>query len=565
VPEANGHGLWVRHRALVLGALGVLVYVAWLGMRDFWYPGEPDLAEVLRAMFISRDWADWVVPRRNGVVFLNYPPMHYWAASLSSQLLGGMSEFAVRLPGALAATGLVVATGAVAARWIDARAGLWAGLLLLTSSQFSFQAIGYRPDMLFSLFVGLGMFAYAQGAGDRPRWALRVAGFALLGLAVLVKGPLGLALPGLVLALWHAARREWRRLVELAPLALVSVAVVLPWYVAVAKALGVEAVMAEVSWHSVGRFASGERGHARPPFYYLLNFWVDFAPWALLFPFALVWIHRTGRWRERHVQLALWWFGTFFVFLSIAATKRQAYLMPAYPAVALLLAQWLSAVGREPAAPDSPEPRPAVIFASGVSVALLVGAVVALVAGLVLGPIVARFELDAPLDEIMLGLRLPLLALGAIGGPLVWFWIRPAQQGGDPQTALLRLALVQCGLFLVFVAWIMPALNPANSYAAPLRWIGEQIGTETHIGYLGSKRKIGAFGYYTESLVELVQDEDEVRRFFQQHPDSVVVAEERYAGALFDGEGIDWRTYAVREIDAARRHYVVLGMREAER
>jgi hypothetical protein len=548
----------------VLGALGALIYVAWLGMRDFWYPGEPDLVEILRAMFVSRDWVDWVVPRRNGAVFLNYPPMHYWAASLSSQLLGGLSEFAVRLPGALAATGLVVATGAVAARFFDARAGLWAGLLLLTSSQFSFQAIGYRPDMLFSLFVGLGMFAYAQGAGDRPRWALRVAGFALLGLAVLVKGPLGLALPGLVLALWHGARREWRRLVELAPLSLVSIAVVLPWYVAIAEALGVEAVMAEVSWHSVGRFASGERGHARPPFYYLLNFWVDFAPWALLFPSALVWIQRTGRWRDRHVQLALWWFGTFFVFLSIAATKRQAYLMPAYPAVALLLAPWLSAVGRKPAAPDSPGSRPAAIFATGVRLVLLVAAAAAFVAGLSLGPIVARIELDAPLPEILLGLRAPLLFLGAIGPP-VWFWIRTSQQRGDLQAALLRLALVQCVLFLVFVAWIMPTLNPANSYAAPLRWIGEQIGDQTHIGYLGSKRKIGAFGYYTESLVEVVQDEDEVRRFFVEHPDSLVVAEERYAGALFDDEGLDWRLHAVREIDAARRHYVVLGMRAARR
>jgi hypothetical protein len=200
-----------------------------------------------------------------------------------------------------------------------------------------------------------------------------------------------------------------------------------------------------------------------------------------------------------------------------------------------------------------------------VSVALLVGAAAALVAGLVLGPIVAQLELDAPISQILLGLRAPLLVLGAIGGPLVWFWIRPAERGGDLPTALLRLALVQCMLFLVFVAWIMPALNPANSYAAPLRWIGEQIGGQTHIGYLGSKRKIGAFGYYTESLVELVQDEDEIRRFFQKHPDSLVVAEERYAGALFDEEGLDWRTHAVREIDAARRHYVVLGMREVER
>ena len=70
-------------------------------------------------------------------------------------------------------------------------------LVLLTFLQFAYQAVGYRPDQLFSLWIGAGLFAYAAGAGQRPRWWLRVAGFALLGLAVLAKGPLGLLLPGM--------------------------------------------------------------------------------------------------------------------------------------------------------------------------------------------------------------------------------------------------------------------------------------------------------------------------------------------------------------------------------
>ena len=76
-----------RAIAIGLGALGVLVYVLWLGARDFWYPGEPDLAEICRAMFVS---GDWIVPRRNGEMFLNYGPLFFWAGTLSSHLLGGI-------------------------------------------------------------------------------------------------------------------------------------------------------------------------------------------------------------------------------------------------------------------------------------------------------------------------------------------------------------------------------------------------------------------------------------------------------------------------------------------
>ena len=94
------------------------------------------------------------------------------------------------------------------------------------------EAVGYRPDVLFGLAVTSGFVLYVAGVGDRPRWILRVTGFALFGVAMLTKGPLGLLLPGLVLTLWHGSRREWRRLLELAPLALVSIAVYLPWFIA---------------------------------------------------------------------------------------------------------------------------------------------------------------------------------------------------------------------------------------------------------------------------------------------------------------------------------------------
>ena len=250
----------VEHRMLLLAVLGVLLYVGCIGLFDLWYPDEPDIAQVAQAMFVS---GDWIAPRRMGVIFVDYPPLIYWAGSISSTALGGMNQFTLRLPSALAAVGLVLLICAVGSRWYDGKTGLWAGFLLLTFSQFVLEAVGYRTDMLFSFFIGAGLLVYASGVGDRIRWWPRVAGFALLGLASLTKGPLGLLLPGLVLTLWHGARREWRPLLELAPLSLISLAIYLPWFVACAKEMGSDNMLYELWAQNFQRFVSGERMHRR--------------------------------------------------------------------------------------------------------------------------------------------------------------------------------------------------------------------------------------------------------------------------------------------------------------
>ena len=191
---------WVRHRILLLTGLGLLLYLPWLGLRDLWYPDEPDIAAVGKVMYES---GDWVSPRRVGVIWVDYPPMIYWTATISAHALGGYSEFAFRLPTALAAIALVLLTCGVGSRWFNARAGLWAGFMLLTFQHYWYNAINYRPDVQFALPLAAGIFLYAAGVGDRPRWLLRVGAFVLLGVAMLAKGPLGLLLPGLVLTLWH--------------------------------------------------------------------------------------------------------------------------------------------------------------------------------------------------------------------------------------------------------------------------------------------------------------------------------------------------------------------------
>ena len=272
--------LATRHRNLFIILLGSLLYIAFAGLRDLWYPDEPDIAEVALAMYLS---GDWISPRRMGVVWVDYPPMIYWVGNISAHLFDSMNAFTLRLPNGLVAISIALITGATAARWFDARTGFWAAFALMTSMLFVYEANSYRPDILFTVFISSAFFLYADGASENPRLWLRIAAFVCLGFAMLSKGILGLLLPGLVLVLWHLARKEWLRVIQLAPLSIISLLIFLPWVAGAAQSMGWENIMMEFYEQNFARFQSGFRGHAQPFWYYLKNFWIDFMPWSCLF------------------------------------------------------------------------------------------------------------------------------------------------------------------------------------------------------------------------------------------------------------------------------------------
>jgi 4-amino-4-deoxy-L-arabinose transferase-like glycosyltransferase len=571
--------LAVRYRTLLLVVLGALLYIAFLGLRDLWYPDELDIAEVARAMFVS---GDWVSPRRMGVIWVDYPPMIYWAGTIFAHLFDGMSAFSLRLPNAIAAICTVIITCAVASHWFGARIGLWAGFALLTFLTFVYEANSYRPDVLFALMITSGLVVYAYGAADKPRWYLRVAGFALLGLAMLAKGPLGLLLPGLVLTLWLGARHEWRRALELAPLSLIALAIYLPWFAATADAMGWNNILYELYAQNFARFQDGAvRGHAQPFYYYLQNFWTDFAPWSWLVPAAIWWLVRSGRWRDPRIQLVLWWFGAFFVFLSVAATKRQLYLLPAYPAVALLLAPWLASVGLPEAQPsaDAPKTRPVRIYAPILALVFSAISIVLCVVVVLFASIVAGQNLDELELEVARGLRAPLAVLAAVMLASA-LWIFQAWRRDQTRAALIRIGAAHVVLYVVILGLALPAFNPTKTYAPQGQWIREQIGSETHFGIVypvGSKSasgvsvssgvaKRGGFGYEAGALVDLLETPAEVESFFLEHPASVVLIHEGSVDLIFAGEEPAWQARIIGEVRTGKFVYIVVrGPREPSR
>ena len=425
-----------------------------------------------------------------------------------------------------------------------------------------YEANSYRPDVLFSLMITAGIVAYAEGASERPRLLLRIVGFALFGLAMLSKGPLGLFLPGLVLVLWHGTRREWRRILELAPLSLIAIAVYLPWFAATAQAMEWDNMLYEFYAQNFARFAHDTRGHGQPFWYYAGKFWFDFAPWSWLAPAAIWWVVRTQHWRDPKMQLVLWWFGAFFVFLSIAVTKRQLYLLPAYPAMALLLGPWLATVGLAPnkTVGQAPGTRPVRIYSLLLAIVFcIIGVAMCLFAG-AFDSLITQVDLGRQRVAGVHGLRVPIAIVGAVL-LAAGLWIGQAWRKGNARAGLFRIGAAHIMLYVLILSVVMPAAQPIMTYAPSSAWLRDQIGAEKNIGMVWPSRGIkkrAAFAFYTEAMIDMLEDREQVEHFFKEHPTSVVLVHDGSAGLIFTEDDPALGARVMRELCAGGYCYEVL-------
>lgn len=549
----------VQRRTIVLLLTGLIVYTAFIGLRSLWYPDELDIAEVTRAMFLS---GDWVSPRRMGVIWVDYPPMIYWIGTISSHLLGSMSAFSLRLPNALAAIATILLTAGFARRCFGDKAGFWTGFTLLTFLLFVYEGNSYRPDVTFTLAISAGMFSYARGSGEHSNLLLRMLAFVFFGLAMLSKGPLGLLLPGLVLVVWLALQRNWRSIFELAPLSLIALLVYGAWFLNTGSAMGMSEMLYEFYAQNFERFLTSEnRGHGQPWFYYLRNFWLDFSPWSWLFPVAVVWLYRAGKLRERNVQLAALWFAIFFVFLSLAATKRQLYLLPAFPAAAVLLGVWLAEVTSDTHAKHAGTGATAVrLFSWGIAAVFLVLGAALIWAVPNLQGLVADRQLTSQEMEIAGTIGVPLVLLGIvlIGSSVA---LVAAWRTGGKSAALLTVGAVHISLYVVLLGLVLPTFEPVKSYEPQSRWISETIGDEPRFGMVdiaGVPRR-GGFSYYTGTAVDLIEGPAEAAAYLQTYPQTIVLVRSNQFEQDFPEFMANSRFTLLRELRVGSHLYVVLG------
>jgi 4-amino-4-deoxy-L-arabinose transferase-like glycosyltransferase len=339
---------------LALGSVVALAFFADLGRPAFWDPGESRYAETVREMTAS---GDWITPTLGFTRYYDKPAAYFWLVAASFRAFG-RTEWAARLPAAAAAAATIALVLAFGWSRVGARSAVGAGIVLATTAQFVALGRAVRMDMLLTLlttatllqsFVLLSNGA-ASGSGRRTSttWPIYVA----TAVGVLVKGPVALALPVLVVVAYVLVTRTPVRLAPFRPgiVSILALAALAAWYVVLAV-YAPDYLWTFLWQHNLGRFVGRAlAGHPEPIWFYVWVLPVTFLPWTVFLPGALGRAIRRARRGDRLASFLLLWCAIPFAFFSVSRAKLATYLLPIFPALALLVATYLARVLRAPSA-----------------------------------------------------------------------------------------------------------------------------------------------------------------------------------------------------------------------
>lgn len=548
-----------RHQAWILLAAG-LVFFTNLGAYPLFDEDEPKNAVCGKEMY---ERGDWIVPTFNHDLRTDKPILIYWVM-LTSFHLFGVSELTARLGSALLSAGTLLLTYHLGRRLFDAQTGFLAGLILCTCLMFSAVGRSVTPDATLiccttsalTAYVWMvsrrqgGRFGMTEDAAGRRMWtgflpATRresVLMYGAMGLAVLAKGPVGVVLPCAIIGLFLLVRWRGDRLSDGAQLvpgggwwrswpvavwqtvnparvgfaawkmrvlfgAAVVAVVALPWYTAVGIQTDGAWLAGFLGRHNVGRFLEPMENHRGPVIYYIPVVLLGTFPWSVFLPVA-VW-RLVQRIREGGPDVAAstflaCWAGLWIAFFSFAQTKLPNYVLPSYPALALIVASYLRDWLREA------DPAGSFIFRLGCRVLGVVGLLMLI--GL---PIGLHFFLPAERWLGVLGL-IPLLGAGFAYGCL---------QQRRPRLALRGLAVMAVVLAVGITSFASTRVGrhlEAPLFAAAARQVA---GTESP--------ELVTYEYFTPSLVYYVggrvnklYEPAEVGRYLSDHPAGFVLTRE---------------------------------------
>jgi 4-amino-4-deoxy-L-arabinose transferase-like glycosyltransferase len=335
---------WQRTRQTVIGLflLCFLLYFWELGNIPFYNYEESKEALIVWEMVND---GGWILPKRNGTELPLKPPLFHWCGAFVGLISGKVNEFAVRSPSALFATATVLLTFFFAQRLWNWRVGLFSALILATSPEWMRWAVYARSDIVLCFFLTTAAMAFfwlwrERAAEPQIVWIFYLS----IGLATLAKGPLGVVLPGITVLLFLYLTREldFLKRMQLAKGAVIIASVAISWYVLAWWFGGWEFFRRQVLDENVFRFFDSETGgpsrdHAL--YYYVPTLFAGMFPWSLFFPLVGYFLYRS-RLREQKLRYVVVWFVGGFVFFSLASGKRGNYLLPLYPALAMLLGVW---------------------------------------------------------------------------------------------------------------------------------------------------------------------------------------------------------------------------------
>ena len=334
----------------IVCVIAVMLTVPFLGLTDFYSKGEPREAVVAYTMV---EHGNWILPINNGGDIPYKPPFFHWCIALFSLLQGHVSEFTSRLPSALALVAMSVGGFVFFAKRKNANMALLATLLSLTAFEVHRAGINCRVDMVNTAFMVGALFLMFRW-WERGKHTMPWLAILCMSGATLTKGPVGMLLPCAVMGVFMLTQREslWSTVWRLGLTALLSLVLPLCWYYA-AYLQGGDEFLRLVKEENIDRLLGkmAYESHENPFWYNFLTLITGWLPYTLLFVFSLFvlpWkrFSKSGFMqsvrRAEPMQMFVWLaFGLILFFYCIPKSKRSVYLLPCYPFMAWLMAQYV--------------------------------------------------------------------------------------------------------------------------------------------------------------------------------------------------------------------------------
>ena len=326
-------------------ALLTIIWFATIGHNALVRPDEGRYAEIPREMLTT---GNWITPRLDGLKYFEKPALQYWATALAYQAFGE-HEWTARLWSALTGFAGILATFMTGSLLWNRRAGFLSACVLAGS--FLYFAIGHINilDMGVTFFMSLSLMALVLGQSSdsaRHRFGWMMLCWAAMGLSMLSKGLIGIVLPGAVLVIYTLIRREWRiwnRLYLLPGLALFLL-IVLPWFILVSRANPEFLWFFFIHEHWL-RFLTPIAGREHPWYTFIFVVLIGILPWTGNMLFALkqnLLFRQPKRSGFSPATMLMVWSVFIFVFFSVSHSKLVPYILPIFPALALLTGEQMS-------------------------------------------------------------------------------------------------------------------------------------------------------------------------------------------------------------------------------
>ena len=557
-----------RYPALIMVVCAICLFGR-LGATHFFDDDEGYFASTAAEMFRHNDW---IVPQFNGDVFGHKPPWMYWMM-MSGFTVFGVTEVGARIVQALFGLATALLTYHIGLRLFNRRVGLFAGLVLPSCVMFSVCSRSATPDVFLAFFSTLALYLFAAGGVAAPRqgraereaasfrdllpdrWRVWAGVYAVMGLGVLVKGPIGFLFPMAVIGLfllcmtptrsvapsdsvwtrWREAARPFgpvnflRTIWTMRPLTAIAMILLVaaPWYVAVGVLTDGVFLREFFGVHHFQRLTTSMEHHSGPVFYYVLAVLIGIFPWSsFAIPMLWEWVVQLRQRDSRFAALTFvsCWAGVYIGLFSVAQTKLPNYVLPAYPAVALICGIFFDEVISRTQA------RHLLGLRAGFAVMMIVGSVILI--GL---PISGMWEVGGAtlLDrfEVNRAVQSDVVRLAAVGIPLViggiagaWFLRRQKLSLAVTTTAIVAAAMIS-------TLWLAaaPQISAHQSHQSLARTF------QTHAGELHNP-EIATLRVFHPSMVFYAGQD--VRRCVNAEEASELIRNSQAAYVMTDERGI---------------------------